>query len=73
MDQVVTTVKLNLELYNQFKEENVRGKISLQDFVNKCLEKYLTDVSFQTEISESISQKLSHNTPFSLSNNGLNL
>jgi len=72
MDQVVTTVKLNLELYNQFKEENVRGKISLQDFVNKCLEKYLNDINFQTEISESISQKLSHNTPFSLSNKGLN-
>lgn len=72
MDQVVTTVKLNLELYNQFKEENVRGKISLQDFVNKCLEKYLTDVNFQTEISESISQKLSHNTPFSLSNAEIN-
>jgi hypothetical protein len=67
MEHVVTTVKLDLELYNQFKEENVRGKISLQDFVNKCLEKYLTDLNFQTEISESICQKLSHNVPFSLS------
>jgi hypothetical protein len=67
MKQFVTTVKLNLELYNQFKEVNVRGKISFQDFVNKCLEKYLTDHNFQTEISESVCQQLSYNQPFQLS------
>jgi len=67
MDQFVTTVKLNQELYNQFKELNIRGKISFQDFVNKCLERYLSDSEFQSEISESISQKLSFNAPFSLS------
>ena len=67
MDQFVTTVKLNQELYNQFKELNIRGKISFQDFVNKCLEKYLSDTEFQSEISESISTKLSFNAPFSLS------
>ena len=67
MDQFVTTVKLDNELYNQFKELNIRGKISFQDFVNKCLEKYLTDNAFQTEISESVCQKLSYNQPFQLS------
>jgi hypothetical protein len=67
MDQVVTTVKLNQELYNQFKELNIRGRISFQDFVNKCLERYLTDSNFQTEISESVCQKLSYNQPFQLS------
>jgi len=67
MDQFVTTVKLNQELYNQFKELNIRGKISFQDFANKCLEKYLSDTKFQSEISESIVQKLSFNAPFSLS------
>jgi hypothetical protein len=66
MDHFVTTVKLNQELYNQFKEINIRGKISFQDFVNKCLERYLSDVKFQTEISESVCTKLSHNSPFSL-------
>ena len=67
MDQFVTTVKLNQELYNQFKELNIRGKISFQDFVNKCLERYLSDSNFQSEISESINTKLSFNAPFSLS------
>jgi len=67
MDQFVTTVKLNQELYNQFKELNIRGKISFQDFVNKCLEKYLSDSNFQSEISESINTKFSFNAPFSLS------
>ncbi len=51
----------------QFKELNIRGKISFQDFVNKCLERYLSDSEFQSEISESIAQKLSFNAPFSLS------
>jgi hypothetical protein len=67
MDQFVTTVKLNQELYNQFKELNIRGKISFQDFVNKCLERYLNDSEFRSEISESICQRLSFNAPFSLS------
>jgi hypothetical protein len=67
MEQIVTTVKLNQELYTQFKELNIRGKISFQDFVNKCLERYLTDDAFQTEISESVCQKLSYNQPFQLS------
>ena len=67
MQQVITTVKLNQELYNQFKELNIRGRISFQDFVNKCLERYLTDMDFQTEISESVCQKLSYNQPFKLS------
>jgi hypothetical protein len=67
METFVTTVKLDLELYNQFKELNIRGKISFQEFVNRCLELYMTDKKFQSEISESICQTLSHNTPFSLS------
>jgi len=67
-----TTVKLNQELYNQFKELNIRGKISFQDFVNKCLEKYLNDNTFQTEISESVCQKLSYNKPFQLSTKEFN-
>ena len=67
MEQFVTTVKLNQELYNQFKELNIRGKISFQDFVNKCLEKYLSDLEFRSEISESVCQKLSYNQPFQLS------
>ena len=68
MDQFVTTVKLDNELYTQFKEINVRARISFQDFVNKCLEKNVEDDSFRNEISESVVQKLSYNQPFQLSN-----
>ena len=68
MNHFVTTVKLNQELYDQFRELNIRGKISFQDFVNKCLERYLIDIEFQTEISESICTKLSYNAPFKLIN-----
>lgn len=68
MEHFVTTVKLDQELYNKFKELNIRGRISFQDFVNKCLDLYINDSKFQTEISESINSKLSHNGPFTLSN-----
>lgn len=67
MDQFVTTVKLDNELYTQFKEINVRARISFQDFVNKCLEKYIEDDNFRNEISESVVQQLSYNKPFQLS------
>ena len=68
MEPFVTTVKLDNELYTQFKEINVRSRISFQDFVNKCIEKYIEDAGFRTEISESVVQKLSYNQPFQLSN-----
>jgi hypothetical protein len=68
MESFVTTVKLDKELYTQFKEINVRGKISFQDFVNKCLEKYVDDDNFRNDISESICRVLSNNEPFTLSN-----
>jgi predicted DNA-binding ribbon-helix-helix protein len=67
MEQFVTTVKLDNELYSQFKEINVRSKISFQDFVNKCLERYVEDASFRNALSESVVQKLSFNEPFKLS------
>tara|TARA_S200002703_G_scaffold12285_1_gene10961 strand:+ start:188 stop:388 length:201 start_codon:yes stop_codon:yes gene_type:complete len=66
MNNFVTSVKLQEELYTQFKEINVRSKISLQDFVNKCIELYIADESFRNTISESVSQKLSFNKPFKL-------
>lgn len=68
MEHFVTTVKLDNELYTQFKEINVRARISFQDFVNKCLEKYVEDDTFRSEISESVVQQLSYNQPFQLSN-----
>ena len=67
MDSFFTTVQLDIELYTQFKEINVRGKISFQDFVNKCLEKYIEDSNFRKEISDSLCQKLSYDQPFQLS------
>jgi len=68
MEPFVTTVKLDNELYTQFKEINVRARISFQDFVNKCLERYIGDDNFRNEISESVVQQLSYNKPFQLSN-----
>jgi len=68
MGSLVTTVKLEDELYTQFKEINLRKKLSLQDFVNLCLDKYVNDDKFRDEICASIPQKLSYDEPFQLSN-----
>jgi predicted DNA-binding ribbon-helix-helix protein len=67
MGNFVTTVKLEEELYTRFKEINVRTKISLQDFVNKCIESYIENEEFRNSISESVSQKLSFDKPFTMS------
>jgi len=69
MGDFVTTVKLDDEQYTRFKEINVRSKISLQDFVKKCIEIYIENEDFRNAISESVSQQLSFNQPFQLSNN----
>jgi len=49
MDQFVTTVKLDNELYSQFKEINVRSKISFQDFVISVWRDILTMITLETQ------------------------
>jgi len=67
MRSLVTTVKLENELYTQFKEINLRKKLSLQEFVNLCLEKYVNDTEFREVICSSVVKKLSYDEPFQLS------
>lgn len=46
----VTTIKVNKELYNSFKIENIRTKLTLQDFVNKAMYLYINDADFKDKI-----------------------
>lgn len=54
MEYSVTSIKLDREFYNRFKELSIRRKLSLQDFVNKCLERYLKDETFADDIQKDI-------------------
>lgn len=39
----LTSVKVNVELYTNFKIEAIKDEISFQDLVNKTLEFYITN------------------------------
>lgn len=66
MESFVTTVKLDKELYTQFKEINIRGKISFQDFVNFCLDKYIKDDVFRADTNLNVCKMISDpNDPIS--------
>jgi len=52
----LTSVKVNQELFNNFKIECVRRKFSLNKLVNKAMDLYLNDSEFRKLITN-------HNIP----------
>lgn len=48
----LTSVKILKELYNQFKRVTVDEKITLQQFVNRSLNLYVSDIEFKKKINE---------------------
>lgn len=48
--RVITTVKVNHQLYDQFKVHNVKSKFYLQDLVNRCMYLYMHDEQFRSQI-----------------------
>lgn len=48
-DQVTaTTVKIEKDLYGEFKILGIRNGLTLQDFVEKCVHLYVGDSSFSS-------------------------
>lgn len=52
MSYSITSVKINDDLYRSFKEKTINTRITFQNFVNCCLEKYHNDVEFKNEITK---------------------
>lgn len=48
----LTSVKINSQLWEDFKIQSIRDKISLHDLVNISILLYLTDEKFKEKINE---------------------
>lgn len=56
MEKELTSVcvRLNSDMYDKFRNIDLIKKITLSDFVNYCLEKFVDDKEFQENISQNI-------------------
>ena len=50
----ITTVRVDRDIYEEFKIENVRSKFTLQDLVNKGMYLYLNDQEFKNKINSCV-------------------
>ena len=51
---ILTSVKVNPELFDTFKIECVKRKFSLNKLVNRAIDLYLTDENFRKQVSNYI-------------------
>ncbi len=66
-ETVMTSVKVQKELYEQFRNKTYKTKFYLQDLVNRSMNLYLTDESFKKKLDEfSENQVLDSSKPFTL-------
>ncbi len=49
-DKVLTSVKIQPELFEEFKVACVRHKFSLQKLADRCIHLYLTDEDFRKKV-----------------------
>lgn len=64
----LTSVKVEQELFQEFKEECIRHKFSLQKLVDRAIFLYLTEEEFKKKLHSQINIKLKqlHERQFSL-------
>jgi len=65
MKKIATTVKVENDLYDEFKILGVKGKVTLQSLVEKCVFRYVREVTFRTDIDAFSLPKLSTSGSFS--------
>jgi hypothetical protein len=50
LTQQLTSVKVDIEIFEAFKIECVKTKFSLQKLADRCMYRYLTDPQFQKDV-----------------------
>lgn len=66
-ETVMTSVKVQRELYDEFKNKTNKTKFYLQDLVNRSMNLYLNDESFKKKIDEFASKPVTDSSkPFNL-------
>ena len=53
-ERIATTVKLDPQLYGDFKSIGIQQKLTLQTFVEKCTNLYTKDISFRSIVDSYI-------------------
>jgi len=66
MKKIATTVKVENELYDEFKIIGVKSRITLQSLVEKCVFRYVREVPFRTELDAFSLPQLSTTGSFSV-------
>lgn len=61
-----TTVKLPVDLYDEFKILGIKNKINLQDLVNQCVYRYVYHEGFREQVDEFKMPSLSTTGSFTL-------
>ena len=51
-DKVSTTVHIKTKLYEDFRFFSYRHKLSLKEFIERCMFKYVNEEPFKTNINE---------------------
>lgn len=49
--ETLTSIKLDENLFKQFKIKGIENKITFKEFVEKCIYLYITDKDFKEEIN----------------------
>jgi len=66
-ETVMTSVKVQKDLYEQFKNKTNKTKFYLQDLVNRSMNLYLTDEDFRKKLEEFSDNTVTDSSkPFSL-------
>lgn len=61
-ETIVTTIKMDVDIYDQFRADNIKNRFTLQDLVNKAMYLYVKDTEFKNKILNFIVPKLSVNS-----------
>jgi hypothetical protein len=56
--EILTSVKVNKDLFDTFKIECVKRKFSLNKLVNRTMDLYLNDENFRKQINSYINPKI---------------
>ena len=65
MKKIATTVKVENDLYDEFKILGVKSRVTLQSLVEKCVFRYVREIIFRNDIDAFSLPKLSTSGSFS--------
>jgi hypothetical protein len=56
--EILTSAKLDENLFKEFKIEGIKNKLTFKDFIEKCIYLYIKDEEFKKRINNLLSYSL---------------